>query len=341
MDPDDFILMTPSALKLSFLFSCLSVCSGQEDLNHSLEYRYRLNGIETQRAFGDTGKLALDSSVRLIRNHKLIAMGTIISPDGFVLTKASSCVGARTALTRNGESFDLRIRKRFEELDLALYQLETERNDFECVKWTDQNTSLQNVWAISAHPSLKEIRVGISSGNSRKIEREGGVMGVVLGRDGKKIGGVEINEVIPHAAADRAGLISKDLILKLDGRKVQKRNQVTELLGSKNPGDMVDLEIVRKQVTKRIRLTLGHKSVTFDLFNRNLQMSGPVSKRKDDFPMILQHDLPLPKEAMGGPLLDLNGFCMGINVARVDRVTTFALPAKIIKPWIRESLPVD
>ena len=32
-------------------------------------------------------------------------------------------------------------------------------------------------------------------------------------------------------------------------------------------------------------------------------MSGPVSKRKDNFPMIIQHDLPLPKEAMGGPLL--------------------------------------
>ena len=79
----------------------------------------------------------------------------------------------------------------------------------------------------------------------------------------------------------------------------------------------------------KFRVTLGHRSVTFDLFNRNLQMSGPVSKRKDNFPLIIQHDLPLPKEAMGGPLFDLEGNCIGINIARVDRVTVFSLPAQV------------
>ena len=55
-------------------------------------------------------------------------------------------------------------------------------------------------------------------------------------------------------------------------------------------------------------------------------MSGPVSKRKDSFSTVLQHDLPLPREAMGGPLFNLNGQCIGINIARVDRVTMYALP---------------
>jgi S1-C subfamily serine protease len=45
--------------------------------------------------------------------------------------------------------------------------------------------------------------------------------------------------------------------------------------------------------------------------------------------LIIQHDLPLPKEAMGGPLFDLEGNCIGINIARVDRVTVFSLPAEI------------
>jgi S1-C subfamily serine protease len=78
-------------------------------------------------------------------------------------------------------------------------------------------------------------------------------------------------------------------------------------------------------------VTLGHRSVTFDLFNRNLQMSGPVSKRKDNFPMILQHDLPLEREAMGAPLFDIEGKCIGFNIARVDRVTVYALPSSDIK----------
>jgi hypothetical protein len=45
---------------------------------------------------------------------------------------------------------------------------------------------------------------------------------------------------------------------------------------------------------------------------------------------------------MGGPLFNLVGKCIGINIARVDRVSTYALPAylpsKVIAPFL-EKLP--
>jgi S1-C subfamily serine protease len=47
--------------------------------------------------------------------------------------------------------------------------------------------------------------------------------------------------------------------------------------------------------------------------------------------MVIQHDVSLPPTAMGGPLLNLDGKALGINVARVDRVTTYALPAKFVR----------
>ena len=303
-----------------------------------LNKEFRLNGTRIQNAFGSTKEKALNTTVRLIRNNKLIALGTMINPRGFLLTKASSCVGAREAVLANGEVFPLKIRKRFEELDLALYQLISEKEDFEFVKWKDKNQNLEISWVLSAFTKLEEVRVGIASGKQRPIGREGGVMGVLLGREGKNFGGVEINEVVPQAAAYRAGLLALDIIVKVDGRKVSKRDHVIKIVGAKDPGDLINLEIKRGERTMFLRVTLGHKSVTFDLFNRNLQMSGPVSKRKDNFPLILQHDLPLPKEAMGGSLFDIDGNCVGINIARVDRVTTFSLPAKIIMPYIEEWL---
>jgi S1-C subfamily serine protease len=70
-------------------------------------------------------------------------------------------------------------------------------------------------------------------------------------------------------------------------------------------------------------------------------MSGPVSKRKDNFPMIIQHDLPLPKEAMGGPLFDVEGKCIGINIARVDRVTVFSLPSNIARVMVSDLQPIN
>ena len=76
------------------------------------------------------------------------------------------------------------------------------------------------------------------------------------------------------------------------------------------------------------RVTLGHRSVVFDMMSRNARMSGPFQSREDNFPMIIQHDVSLPPTAMGGAVLDLHGKVLGINAARVDRVTTHAIPTR-------------
>ena len=80
-----------------------------------LPLEYRLNGKSTQHAFGQARAEALHSTVRLTRNGKLIAMGALVSSEGHVLTKASSCVGAREATLHNGKSYKLKIKKRNEE----------------------------------------------------------------------------------------------------------------------------------------------------------------------------------------------------------------------------------
>ena len=318
----------------TLLIPLLVLCSSDTEIDSNeseniLANKYRLNGISTQNAFGVSKENALLSTVRLTRNDKLIAMGAIVSPTGHVLTKASSCVGAREATLTTGETFSLRIKKRNEELDLALYQMISDRNDFHPVVWKEDNASSDVSWVLSAFTGLNEIRVGITSGKSREIGREGGVMGVMLGNEDNT--GVLITDVVPQAAADKSGVRVGDIIQKVDGRAVRKRDHIVNIVGKKDPGDVVLLQVLRKKAEMQLRVTLGHRSVTFDMFNRNMQMSGPVSKRKDNFPLILQHDLPLPREAMGGPVFNLEGNCIGINIARVDRVTVFTLPANIAK----------
>ncbi|NBU87569.1 MAG: serine protease, partial [Verrucomicrobia bacterium] len=111
----------------------------QKDSNASskvLPFEFRLNGKATQAAFGDARETARNVTAKLTRNDKLIAMGAIVSPAGHILTKASSCVGARLATLANGEVYKLRIKKRDEDLDLALYQMISQRNDFPCVSWS-------------------------------------------------------------------------------------------------------------------------------------------------------------------------------------------------------------
>lgn len=319
-------------LSLAFLFSTYSQAKVTDDnKTELLDKKFRLNGLSTQDAFGKAREEALSTTVRLVRNDKLIALGGIVDSSGYVLTKASDCVGAREAETSDGKKYRLKIKKRDEATDLALYQLISEEGSFPVVQWSEDNSTQTGSWVLASFSMLEEIRVGVTSGNPRKIGREGGVMGVILGADGDSVGGVRISEVVPQAAAYKAGLRKGDVVTKVDGRRIKKRDQVVKLVGSNDPGDVVRIEIKRKDDVKIFNVTLGHRSVTFDLFNRNLQMSGPVSKRKDSFPMILQHDLPLPKNSMGGPLFNLQGECIGFNIARVDRVTIYALPSTQVR----------
>ena len=64
-----------------------------------------------------------------------------------------------------------------------------------------------------------------------------------------------------------------------------------------------------------------------DLMN---EMGGPLSERRNGFPMILQHDTVLRPSDCGGPLVDLDGKVIGINIARAGWSETYAAPAEAV-----------
>ena len=63
-------------------------------------------------------------------------------------------------------------------------------------------------------------------------------------------------------------------------------------------------------------------------------MGSKLSRRRKDFPLALQHDSMLQSNTCGGPLLDLSGDAVGINIARAGRVASYALPIETVLPII-------
>ena len=47
--------------------------------------------------------------------------------------------------------------------------------------------------------------------------------------------------------------------------------------------------------------------------------------------MILQHDSVLKPSECGGPLVDLDGKVVGINIARAGRTETYAIPSEVVQ----------
>ncbi len=76
-----------------------------------------------------------------------------------------------------------------------------------------------------------------------------------LGLDDRK--GILVSSIMEESPAEEAGLKRQDVILSLDGEKIESlrafRNEVADL----GPGADVDLEISRKGKTRDVRVTLG------------------------------------------------------------------------------------
>ncbi len=55
-----------------------------------------------------------------------------------------------------------------------------------------------------------------------------------------------------------------------------------------------------------------------------------VSTRRDGFALAVLHDGALQPKDCGGPILDVHGNCVGLNIARASRYGTLAIPSSVI-----------
>lgn len=65
--------------------------------------------------------------------------------------------------------------------------------------------------------------------------------------------------VTPNSAAAAAGLKANDIILELDGKKVNEQDSLAKLINEKNVGDEVALKVLRGSETLTMRVKLGER----------------------------------------------------------------------------------
>lgn len=72
----------------------------------------------------------------------------------------------------------------------------------------------------------------------------------------KSLEGVYVEEVVPNGAAAEAGLLKGDIIISIDGAKINSSPQLQEQVGKKRPGEKITIEIKREGKTKLFDATL-------------------------------------------------------------------------------------
>ncbi len=96
-------------------------------------------------------------------------------------------------------------------------------------------------------------------------------------------------------------------------------------------GSRVEITIRRGKELLDLDVRLSARGELFVEQNRNDQMSGDFSKRRSGFPRVIQHDVLGNSSTMGGPVLDLDGKLIGMNIARANRAETFAIPVEKLR----------
>jgi serine protease Do len=299
----------------------------------SLDSTYRTTGASVVAAFETEREVLQSSSAVILDGRREIGYGVVISADGFILTKASE-ITAAAALSVTVDQTNHREAKVMmidPTWDVALLKIEA--NGLVPVVYAPTSAVPQGTWVVANGATTRTSRrllAGIVSAKIREIPASGGAaLGVILN---PKSGAPQIDDVNEKSGAKDAGLLKGDVILSIEGKKVKKIVDIAQVLKDRKAGSSVKVTYRRNEVEATVDVRLAARGEMFtDQMSRNDQMSGDFSPRRSGFPRVLQHDILGNRTVQGGPLLDLDGRCIGMNIARANRAESFAIPVEDLK----------
>jgi serine protease Do len=299
------------------------------------------SGASTMRAFRPVVESVRESIVKLSLDGKAAALGVLIDTNGFILSKASEIKeGKLTCELASGTEADVELVARDDDNDVAL--LRAKITDGKPINWVMEDSSVGQ-WVVTPGIERTPEAVGIVSVPPRKILPKRAIIGVEPNIASPS---TRIAKIYPGLGADKAGLKSGDVILSVNKTLVTTWAELSKTLRQFRIGQTVKLLVQREEEEFEVNVQMmpeqlanppqfGRRSGANrqDVMNR---MGGKLSERAEGFELAIQHDTVLQPWQCGGPLVNLEGKAIGLNIARAGRVASYALPASLIKQIIEE-----
>ncbi len=287
---------------------------------------------EVRAVFRPVTGVAASCVARIKCDGRDVALGTIVGPDGWVLTKASQLSGRVTCRLPDGRELEARRTGVDPQFDLAMLKIEA--GGLPAIAWSTHPMSVGQWVAAPGSKDGLPLALGVVGVPPRKIPPISGVLGVAVA---DADGGASVASVLPGTAAEKAGLRVNDLIVEVSGKAVHNQAEMIAAIRQFRPGDSVQIRLRRGKENLQVSATLARSETPgarkSDLQNRS---DVGISDRRDDFPRVVQHDAVLHPADCGGPLVDLSGEVIGVNIARAGRAETYAVATETLLPRLYE-----
>lgn len=327
------------ALALSFLL--LQEVQAPAQRNNPSRNSPTRNSATMLAAFKPVVAQPSQSTVRVISSDEEVALGTIVSSDGYIVTKASELGGRLSCKLKDGRVFHARIVGVDETHDLAMLKIEASK--LTPIQWAPSKSAEVGHWLVAPGIGDEPVAIGVVSVAVRKPSRlesprtapkqNSGYLGVVL--EPTEEGTPVIGRISEGSPAQKAGFKVGDVVLSVSGRAVKTTDRLIALIQSLRPGQTVDIRVRRGEEEKELtaKLTRFPQNL-LSRGDRMNMMGSELSYRLGGFPVILQHDLLIKPRDCGGPVVDLEGKAVGINIARAGRTESYALPSETVQALI-------
>ncbi|MDE2312334.1 MAG: trypsin-like peptidase domain-containing protein [Patescibacteria group bacterium] len=149
---------------------------------------------------------------------------------GPLLNVSGQVVGVNTAIDQQGQLVGFAIPSRDAQRDINSFQT--------------------NGKIINAYLGVRYVMVTPTLAQQQNLGRDYGAL-LVHGQ------GMTDYAVVPGSPADNAGLVENDIILQVNGQKVDQDNILSSVLKNYGPGDTVTMRVFHRGSEKDVKVTLG------------------------------------------------------------------------------------
>jgi serine protease Do len=282
-----------------------------------------------REAIGDHWK----STVQIFGENRQLALGAIARADGWIVTKSSEIPDQSIEIRlHDGTKLSGLVKIRRPELDLAMIKID--RDNLPAILWDTQAIVPLGGWVASADSRSLPLALGVVSVEKRNIQQQRALLGIQLSSVHQ---GPLVDNVVVGSGADQAGIRQGDIIVKIEGKEVETRQAVLNLLMTLQAGKKITIDVNRD--SKAISFEAQMMDLTNVMLDpTELEVNGRISARSTGFREVVEHDSVLEPQHCGGPIVDVDGNVVGLNIARAGRVSCYALRAITVSNAIDEML---